>query len=156
MIFEIYDVNGDKIHTGQADRIYDLDWVKMEISNGNYFVVGKCGIEGVPGYRRDLFHVKVQIKGAVEKVITGADRTRIDTTVGGYKITVVGFLDSDAKLIVEVPADQRGGNSNLIPVVKSFIEQGKRVFCGYTGSRLFYELEPRRCNVEVKIIEGGV
>lgn len=156
MEFVIYDVVGDKIYTGQADRIYDLDWENMVIPNGNYFVVGSCGVEGDPGHTRDVYHVKVMVKDAVEKVIAGAARTRIDTTVGGYTIGVEGFFDSVGRLIVEVPADNRGRNSNLIPVVKSFIEQGKRVFCSYTGARMYYELEPRRCNIEVKMLEGGV
>lgn len=156
MEFLIYDINGGEIHTGPADRINDLDWENMVIPNGNYFVVGSCGVEGDPGYARDVYHVKVMVTDAMEKVIAGVDRTRIDTTVGGYKINVVGFLNSDGKLIVEVPPDHRGRNSNLIPVVKSFIEQGKRVFCGYTGARMFYELVPRRCNIEVKMLGGGV
>lgn len=156
MEFVIYDVVGDKIYTGQADRIYDLDWENMVIPNGNYFVVGSCGVEGDHGHTRDVYHVKVMVKDEVEKVIAGAARTRIDTTVGGYTIGVEGFFDSVGRLIVEVPADNRGRNSNLIPVVKSFIEQGKRVFCSYTGARMYYELEPRRCNIEVKMLEGGV
>jgi len=72
---------------------------------------------------------------AMVKMPNGA---RVDNTLGGYSIKVLGLLPKEELVGMTIDDDTSGRNTPLIPVVQRFEENGCVVFCEVTSEKLTY------------------
>lgn len=141
MRYKVYDLVGVLIGSQIAWHVESMDWQKFNgITSGTYIVVGTGdSLSSNVGQTTHIVKLEINRHDAVVSKIDGDEP--IHETLGGYEIQVEisGLGD---RLQVEIPTDANGDSHvGLLKVVKLFVDQGYRVFCGYSGAALKYRDE---------------
>lgn len=153
--FSIYDMGGIFVCNLFNEDLGNIQWRMLPmVQPGNRYTVVEYGDHmGNDEHKITGVYILNLHRTATPAMVKLPNGSRVDNTLGGYGIQVLGILPKDEVLTMVIEDDSSGRNTPMIYVVQRFEELGYEVLCDATGFKLKY-IAPTE-NVTANIVRIG-